>query len=150
MREKTNKEMRILIVDDEIEIRELVEEQLNCDGFSSLFLAANGREALEILQREPIDLVLADLLMPKMNGMELHLEIRKMAQPPKFVLVTGSDLEDVSPKPDSTIELIQKPFDFDEFVKRVNEICLNLLVEKAQSECVRSLHPEPMYRRALQ
>lgn len=120
------KSAHILIVDDEEEIRELLSEQLEHSGFTNISIAADGLEALESLERGNVQLVLADLLMPRMNGMELYNEMNKRNLSPRFVLVTGSDLEDVSPRPSRKIELIQKPFDYDVFLEQVSQMCQEL------------------------
>jgi CheY-like chemotaxis protein len=119
----------ILVVDDEEEICELVCENLERNGFKNVFTAGNGLEALEVLKQCCIDLVLSDLLMPNMNGMELYGEIQRLEKPPKFVLITGSDLEDVSPKPTDGVDLIQKPFSFDDLSKKVSGYCQQLSAE---------------------
>jgi two-component system, chemotaxis family, chemotaxis protein CheY len=64
---------RVLIVDDSSVIRAMVRRTINLAGLpvGAIFEAANGKEALEILDREWIDMVLADLNMPEMSGSEL-------------------------------------------------------------------------------
>ena len=62
-------EINILVVDDEKEIAELVEIYLVSDGYR-VFKAENAREGLEILEKENIHLVLLDIMMPGMNGLE--------------------------------------------------------------------------------
>ena len=63
-------EINILVVDDEKEIAELVEIYLVSDGYR-VFKAENAREGLEILEKENIHLVLFDIMMPVMNGLEM-------------------------------------------------------------------------------
>ncbi len=66
----------ILLVDDEKEIIDLLEIYLKNEGFR-LLRAANGLEALSILQKEEVDLVVLDIMMPKMDGIEACLKIRE-------------------------------------------------------------------------
>lgn len=66
----------ILIVDDEPEIQDIVQQGLERFGFTHISTAANGQEALEILQREKVDLVLSDWNMPIMDGRYLLHAIR--------------------------------------------------------------------------
>lgn len=70
-------EKTILIVDDSASIRNLVEFTLKDAGFQVLS-AANGKEALELFDNRKIHLLLTDLHMPVMTGMELIAEVRKM------------------------------------------------------------------------
>ena len=72
-------EQKILIVDDEAHIRMLIEqtlEDLEDEGVELLF-AENGEEALHIIQNEEPDLVFLDVMMPKMNGMEVCQKVKK-------------------------------------------------------------------------
>lgn len=69
----------ILIIDDEAEIRELLTIYLTNHGYATI-TAGNGAEAMTILQEQSIDLVIADIMMPQMDGLELlkkHGRIRK-------------------------------------------------------------------------
>ena len=66
----------ILVVDDEKEIAELVEIYLVSDGYRVL-KAQNAAEGLALLEREEIHLVLLDIMMPGMNGLEAAEQIRK-------------------------------------------------------------------------
>jgi len=82
---------RILVVDDSITTRTLERNILTSAGYEVL-VSANGREALEILRREPIDLVVSDIQMPEMNGFELTREIRSGAWGDlPVILVTSLD-----------------------------------------------------------
>src|SRR5258705_11822120 len=72
-------EQKLLIVDDEAHIRMLLEqtlEELEDEGVS-FFSAENGEEALEIIQTENPQLVFLDVMMPKINGMELCCRVTK-------------------------------------------------------------------------
>ncbi|QBP43158.1 response regulator [Paenisporosarcina antarctica] len=65
----------ILIVDDQQGIRLLLDEVFKRDGLAT-FLAASGREALEIVQKVKIDVILLDLKLPSMNGLEVLKRIK--------------------------------------------------------------------------
>ena len=72
-------EQKILIVDDEAHIRMLIEqtlEELEDEGVE-FFTAENGEDALEIIQEEKPQLVFLDVMMPKMNGMEVCRKVKK-------------------------------------------------------------------------
>jgi len=68
--------MKILIVDDHPTNRELLRAQLEAEGFTVLE-AADGLEALSVLERETIDTVISDIMMPRMDGYRFCLEVRK-------------------------------------------------------------------------
>ena len=69
----------VLIVDDSPPMRTVIKKSLKASGFKVglLFDASNGKEALDILREEWLDLVLSDYNMPDMDGMELLAEMKK-------------------------------------------------------------------------
>lgn len=67
---------KILVADDEMSIRLLYSEELKEEGYD-VYTAANGREALEILERVPVDLVILDIKMPEMDGIEALRQIKE-------------------------------------------------------------------------
>jgi two-component system response regulator AtoC len=83
-----NKQKRILAVDDEPHMRRLLEISLRQAGYQALS-AANGREALKTLKTEQVDLVVSDLHMPGMNGLDLLKEIRQDNEALPFIMVTA-------------------------------------------------------------
>jgi len=70
------KKARLLVVDDEESIRLLYEQELTDEGYEVL-LASSGEEALEILKKEPVDLVILDIRMKEMSGLEALQHIVK-------------------------------------------------------------------------
>ena len=73
---KSNSFKNILVVDDEIEMRIALETTLKREGHH-ITLAENGKQALEKLNEDSFDLVLTDVKMPKMNGVELLKALKK-------------------------------------------------------------------------
>ena len=69
--------IRILVVDDNPDMAETLADILELKGFT-VHAAASGAEALEILQDQPVDILLTDVKMPGMNGLELYRETRKL------------------------------------------------------------------------
>ncbi|HWL70040.1 MAG TPA: PAS domain S-box protein [Geminicoccus sp.] len=88
---------RILVVDDEAEIVELLSEALELDGHQVL-AASNGEEALRILAAQPVDLVVSDLRMPKIDGLHLEALSASLPHPPPFLFMTGDTLSRSLPK----------------------------------------------------
>lgn len=84
----TNPIASILFVDDEQPIRDLLARHFDFLGYST-HKAQNGREALAILDREPIEVVVTDLLMPVMGGVELMRELRANHPTIGFFAMTG-------------------------------------------------------------
>lgn len=84
--------LRVLLVDDEIEVRDLLRETLADFSVSKIRTASNAKEALALLRRETFDLVFTDIRMPNMGGTELILEIRDIdteKEPIIYVLTGG-------------------------------------------------------------
>jgi len=88
-----SEEIRVLIVEDEGPVRALLHDYLQSRGFE-VQGAASGEEALALLSGEHFDLVLSDLRMPGINGMDLLSEIRRRHSGVGVVMLTGC--EDVS------------------------------------------------------
>ncbi|MFN7019387.1 MAG: HD-GYP domain-containing protein [Fimbriimonadales bacterium] len=78
----------VLIVDDDALVRETLQFVLE-DGGYRVYPASSGAEALRILEREPIDIVLSDIFMPGMNGFDLLHQIRERAPDTPVILITG-------------------------------------------------------------
>ncbi|MGD0750263.1 MAG: response regulator [Anaerolineales bacterium] len=69
--------IRILVVDDNPAMADTLADILEVKGFS-VHAAASGAEALKILREQPVDILLTDVKMPEMNGLELYRETRKL------------------------------------------------------------------------
>ena len=80
---------RVLIVDDAIFMRNMIKDIFSGSGFEVVGEAANGREALDLMQSAPPDLVLTDINMPDMDGIELARHLLKLPRPPVVVFTTA-------------------------------------------------------------
>lgn len=111
---------KILIVDDEKEIRDLVEIYLKGEGYTTI-KAGDGEEALEILERDSdIDLVILDVMMPKLNGIEACLKIREEREIPIIMLSAKSeDVDKILGLNMGADDYLTKPFNPLELVARV-------------------------------
>ena len=105
---------RILAVDDETHMRRLLEIMLRQAGYQAL-LAADGREALEILRREGADLVVSDLNMPGMDGLKLLAAMREEGMDTPLIIVTAYGEVDsaVAAMKMGAADYILRPFDLD-------------------------------------
>jgi CheY-like chemotaxis protein len=112
--------MKILAVEDEPEYLEMLQEVMKAIGHS-LTIATNGVDALKILEEQNVDVIVADVAMPAMDGITLHETIRanpKFSETP-FIFLTGvNNLKKVKEvlKPDRDM-LLQKPFPVDRLLK---------------------------------
>jgi len=113
------KEEVILIVDDEKEIRELIDIYLKGEGYKTL-KAEDGEEALEILKKNEVDLIILDIMMPKLNGIEACLKIREEREMPIIMLSAKSqDIDKILGLNTGADDYLTKPFNPLELVARV-------------------------------
>src|SRR5262245_21991614 len=83
-----NRKIRVLVVDDDNLLRRLISDQLNKSGFEAVPLGS-GQEALTALQNTDYDVVLLDVTMPDLSGLDALRAIRKLEDPPEVVMLTG-------------------------------------------------------------
>jgi len=104
--------MNILVVDDELAIRSLVGELLIDEGHV-VTLAEDGEDALEKFKKEWHEIVFSDIRMPKMTGIELLGEIRKMTELTQFIIMTSHASVDnsIAALKKGAFDYILKPFD---------------------------------------
>lgn len=119
---------KLLIVDDEAHIRMLIEqtlEDLEDEGVELLF-ADNGETALQIIQEEQPDLVFLDVMMPKMNGMEVCQKVKKELElTDVFIILLTAKGQEVDRQKGLEMgadKYMTKPFDPDEMLSVAEEI----------------------------
>ena len=83
-----NRKIRVLVVDDDSLLRKLVTQQLIRADFDAA-PAASGKQALEVLREEDYDVVLLDIMMPELSGLDALREIRKFEDSPEVVMLTA-------------------------------------------------------------
>ena len=107
--------MKLLIVDDEYFIRVRVRKCIEWSdfGFETILDCSDGLEAIEILDKEQIDLIVADISMPRLNGLELCAEVINRQLHTQVILLTGYDKFEYAKKAVSldVVEYILKPVD---------------------------------------
>lgn len=112
----------ILVVDDEREIVNLISIYLQNDGFHVL-KAYNGVEALELIKQEQVDLMILDIMMPEMDGIELCRKIRERNQVPIIMLsAKGEDMDKVLGLMTGADDYMIKPFNPLELIARVKSL----------------------------
>ena len=114
---------RILLVDDEYDIQEIVAEILEDAGFR-VIVAKNGREALERLEEDPVDLIVLDIMMPIMSGPEMVRELRKRYDarriPPILMISAGTEGRAIARE--LGCNFLVKPFDVDEILEETRRL----------------------------
>ena len=112
-------DINILVVDDEKEIADLVEIYLVSDGYR-VFKAQDAEEGLRILQEEEIHLVLLDIMMPGMDGIQMCRKIREKSNIPIIMLsAKSSDLDKIMGLSTGADDYVTKPFNPLELTARV-------------------------------
>lgn len=112
----------ILVVDDEEDLRRLLTESLAREGFQ-VAAARSGREALVLVEQAPPDLIILDLVMPEMDGIETLRRIRERGVTAKVVVLTayGTAQQVREAMALDVREFIGKPFDMDRLIRIVAE-----------------------------
>jgi two-component system KDP operon response regulator KdpE len=116
------KRFHILIVDDEPRIVNFLRSKLKASGYEVL-TASNGVEGLEQAQAQEPDLIVLDLLMPKMDGLEMLKQLRTFSVVPVIVLTAkGADTDRIKGLQLGADDYLPKPFNPDELVARIETI----------------------------
>jgi two-component system, OmpR family, response regulator len=114
-----NGSTRILLVDDEQSVQTLLSYPLRKDGYH-VTSALDGREALERFAEARFDLVVLDLMLPKLDGVEVCRQLRRTSQVPIIMLTAkGSETDKVAGLEVGADDYITKPFSMREFRSRV-------------------------------
>ncbi|HBI03004.1 MAG TPA: two-component system response regulator [Paenibacillaceae bacterium] len=113
---------KVLVVDDQYGIRVLLYEVFGKEGYDT-FQAANGKQALEIVVDESPDMVILDMKIPGMDGLEILKEIKKINKEIKVIMMTAyGELDMIKEATDlGAITHFTKPFDIDELRMAVNK-----------------------------
>lgn len=110
----------ILIADDEAEIADLIELHLKKEGYQCI-KAADGQEAISVVNTHSIDLAILDIMMPRMDGYEVTRQIReKHPFPIIFLSAKATDLDKIAGLVRGADDYVTKPFNPMELVARVN------------------------------
>ncbi len=110
---------RILVVDDERQITRMLRASLQSSGYEVL-VAGNGAEAYARFEADRPDLIITDLAMPEMTGLDLTRAVRRLAQTPIIVLsVRDTDVMKVTALDEGADDYLTKPFSMPELLARV-------------------------------
>ncbi len=116
--DKQHKE-RILIVEDEVKISRFLQLELQYEGYE-IEQAYDGREGLDKALNEKYDLILLDIMLPKLNGMEVCRRIRQISDIPIIMLTAKDETTDIVMGLDTGADdYITKPFAIEELLARI-------------------------------
>ena len=132
-----SKRVRVLVVDDEAAMRRALRSTLSAGGFM-IEEARNGEEAVEVVGKGSIDLVLLDSNMPGMGGVEACRRIRALAPGAGIVMITIRDTEDdkIEALEAGADDYVTKPVLVRELVARLQAVLRRVRVEDAEGESV--------------
>lgn len=113
---------KILVVDDEEAIAEIIEYNLNREGYN-VTTAFNGRECLDITAKENFDLIILDVMMPRVDGFSALRELRKTSHTPVIMLTAKDDeVDKILGLELGADDYVTKPFSMRELTARVKAI----------------------------
>ncbi len=112
----------VLVVDDEPSLRDFIRKNLEARGFT-VHAAANGLEALAIFNTQPLDLIILDVMMPTMDGLETTRRVRQTSLVPIVILsALGEEKDKVAALDLGADDYLTKPFGVDELLARVRAV----------------------------
>lgn len=115
--------VNILVVDDDQNIRKLISTYLKQSGYNTV-CAANGADALMRIDEQHFDMVIADIMMPEVDGYELTSDIRSIDERIPILMITAKDTFEDKRKGflSGTDDYMTKPIDLDEMTLRVSSL----------------------------
>ena len=126
--------MKILIVEDDAGISDFIIPELEHEGYTTC-LAVSGREALEKFDAEKPDLILLDIMLPELNGLEVLRRIRGVSTVP-IILETarGETIDKINGLNLGADDYIPKPFEIEELLARINALLRRVNFSKKSEE----------------
>ncbi len=129
-----NKKIRILVADDEKEIRNILRIMLTKKGYG-VVEASGGIEAVEAVRNDAVDLVLMDIMMPRMNGIEAVSKIREFSTVPVLFLTAKSlDSDKESAYAGGGDDYLTKPFSSTELMLKVESLLRRYMIYKGKED----------------
>jgi two-component system phosphate regulon response regulator OmpR len=119
----TNRKDRILVVDDDARIRDLLRRYLEQEGFE-VMLAEDGKALNRIMQRDPVDLIVLDLMMPGEDGLSICRRLRASSDRTPIIMLTakGEDVDRIVGLEVGADDYLGKPFNPRELLARINAV----------------------------
>ncbi|MCR5062070.1 MAG: response regulator transcription factor [Treponema sp.] len=124
--------MKILMVEDDSGISDFVIPELEHEGFTTC-LAVTGREALVKFESEKPDLILLDVMLPELNGLEVLRRIRAVSTVPVIIeTARGETIDKINGLNLGADDYIPKPFEIEELLARINALLRRVNFSKSQ------------------
>ena len=126
--------VRVLVADDSASIRILLKDVLTMENYDIVGEAVDGADALEKYEQLQPDVLLLDLAMPKMSGLEVLEQLQPKYPQMKVIVITANGSEQVYKecKKYGAIGYIDKPFDFKDVLAQIEEVTKLITIEKSQ------------------
>lgn len=139
---------KILIVEDDKGISDFVISELKHEGYATV-LAETGRQALELFESETPDLILLDVMLPELNGLEVLRRIREKSTIPVIIeTARGETIDKINGLNSGADDYIAKPFEIEELLARINALLRRIKYEKAGEDALKhrelELNPSKM------
>ena len=132
---------KILVVDDEIKIREIIKEYAEFEGYE-VAQAEDGMQAVEMVKNQDFDIIIMDVMMPKLDGYSACKEIRKIKQIPVIMLsARGEEYDKLFGFEIGVDDYVVKPFSPKELMARIRAV-LNR-ASASQRTCLLYTSPSP-------
>ena len=128
--------MKILIVEDDAGISDFVIPELEHEGYTTC-LAVTGREALEKFESEKPDLILLDIMLPELNGLEVLRRIRAVSSVPVILeTARGETIDKINGLNLGADDYIPKPFEIEELLARINALFRRISYNQPKEACL--------------
>ena len=122
---------RILLIEDEPQIARFVQLELTHEGYD-VTVAHDGRDGLDIFKAHPFDLVLLDIMLPSLNGIEVLRRIRQQSSIPVIMLTARDSVMDkVSGLDSGADDYITKPFAIEELLARIRSMLRKQVIQNS-------------------
>ncbi len=122
---------RILLIEDEPQIARFVQLELTHEGYD-VTVAHDGRDGLDIFKAHPFDLVLLDIMLPSLNGIEVLRRIRQQSSIPVIMLTARDSVMDkVSGLDSGANDYITKPFAIEELLARIRSMLRKQVIQNS-------------------
>lgn len=126
---------KILVVEDDAELRNLFKKVLEKNGYK-VFTSTDGKDALNVLETEYVDIIISDVMMPRLNGYDLVKELRESGNETPVLMITAKDTFDDMREGffSGADDYLKKPVDANEMLLRVSALLrrAKMISEKKQ------------------
>ena len=130
---------KILVVDDEIKIREIIKEYAEFEGYE-VAQAEDGMQAVEMVKNQDFDIIIMDVMMPKLDGYSACKEIRKIKQIPVIMLsARGEEYDKLFGFEIGVDDYVVKPFSPKELMARIRAVLNRASASQRTEDVIRGI-----------